>query len=224
MRALLFAIAFVAGGLALWLWLTQGQLGPDGIAARQPAVPMVSVLVAARDIPAETPLTEADLRWAPLPEASVVEGMATQTAQPEADRQVAGLAAAQPIAAGAPIFAATLRAPGGAGLAARLQADRFALAIVVSDASAVGGLVLPGDRIDLLRSRAANGAPLPQAEVIARDLRVLAVDQALVAPAEAVGITARTLTLELTEAQVPQIAAANAGGGLSVALRGRKAD
>lgn len=211
MRMLLFAVALVAGGSAYWLWLTQSGLGPDSPAA---VSQQLRVLVAARDIAAGTVMAEGDLAWSDIPASDLGAGMAVQATDPEAGTRLIGTPAATALAAGDPVLTATA-GKAADRLADMVSPDHRAFAIVVSEASAAGGLVQPGDRIDLLQTR--NGAGGLSAEVIAGDLLVLAVDQRLT-PATATP-PARTLTLDLTLQDLPRISAAASAGGLSVALR-----
>ena len=97
------------------------------------------------------------------------------------------------------------------------------MSIVVSEATAAGGLVVPGDRVDLIQTQGRTAGEALTARIIARDLPVLAVDQAMTRLAETTALPGRTLTLQVSEALVPEIAAANAAGGLSVALRAARA-
>jgi pilus assembly protein CpaB len=214
MRILLFAVALIAGGAAYWLWLTQASMLP----AASGVTSVSRVLTAARDIPAGAVVSVEDVAWADIQSSRVSAGMRLQINEPEADKLVVGLKAQEAFASGDPILWTALDKGGATALGASLAADKRAFAIVVSEASAVGGLVLPGDRIDLVQNTSSGGTI--SAEVIATDLRVLAVDQQLAPAAGQVAMPGRTLTLELTIAQVPLISAANARGGLSVVLRG----
>ena len=215
MRLMLFVVALIAGGAAYWLWLTQGRLVPVP-ADMAVAAQSVRVLVAAQDIAEDAVIAETDVAWADLPVTDLAAGMSLQGTEPDAAQRIVGTVAHSAIVAGAPILRPAVERAAGSTLADLVGADKRAFAIVVSEASAVGGLVQPGDRIDLLQVRAQQGGAV--SEIIAENLMVLAVDQRL---APEIGAAAgRTLTLELTPDELRKISAAASAGGLTVALRG----
>lgn len=236
LRPLLFLIALASGAAALSLWLDlPGRMGPaltvsDAPGPATPATPAgpVEALVALRDLAPGERLDTGSVGWAEVrPDAPAAAGLTLRSAMPDAPTEVLGLSVMQAVPAGGAVLWGNLTSAGEGGgdgaLAARIAPDHFALAIVVSEATAAGGLILPGDRVDLLALRGEPGGAR-RAEVIAADVGVLAVDQTLQRPAGAGGLPGRTLTLELTAEQVPLIGAANAAGGLSVALRSARRD
>lgn len=208
MRILLFAVALIAGGMAYWLWLTQASLVPTP-AALSSGVQGVRVLVAAQDIAAGATLAEADMVWAEIPAKDLATGMSVQGNDPDAGKRMVGARVLIAVAAGAPILRDAVMGGGGQSLADLVAPDKRAFAIVVSEASAVGGLVQPGDRIDLIQTSTSAGKPV--AQVLVENLLVLAVDQRLSAMSEAA--PARTLTLELTPQEMTTISAAATLGG-----------
>lgn len=120
-------------------------------AAPAQAAPTVSIVVAARDIPARTALTAADLKLAKLdpayaPPAAIKE-----------PKEVIGKILVQPVYVGEPIisakFAPTERAftvfPPGVEVQPGSPAYRI-MVISVPDNNAVGGIIVPGDNVDIM--------------------------------------------------------------------------
>ena len=126
-------------------------------AAPPPAVPTVAVLVAAREIPAKTTLTAADLR---LQQFNVDAKPAAALAKPE---DAVGQITVQNISVGEPILPGKFSDPkkpsfvvmppdliGPNGAPAANSPNYRAMSITVPDASAVGGAIEVGDIVDVV--------------------------------------------------------------------------
>ena len=122
-----------------------------------PVIPTTQVLVAAREIPAKTTLTAADLR---VQEYNLDSKPAAALTAPEA---AIGMVTVTPISVGEPILASKFSDPKNPVFvvipASALTADGAikadtpnfrAMSITVPDANAVGGSVLVGDLVDLM--------------------------------------------------------------------------
>lgn len=120
-------------------------------AAPAAVVPTVDVLVAARDIPARTALTAADVKVAKF------EQSYAPPAGLKDPKEVVGKILLQPVYVGQPIvaaeFAPTERAftvfPPGEEVTPGSPAYRI-MTINVADPSAVGGILVPGDNVDIM--------------------------------------------------------------------------
>lgn len=123
-----------------------------------PAPETVPVLVAAHDLPAGTPLAEADLATVELPPEAVPAGIVEQA-------QAVGRTTTGPVRRGEPVTDARLVAPslldGYPG--------RVAVPVRIPDAGVVA-LLRVGDRIDLVATDPRSGST----EVVGADLPVLA--------------------------------------------------
>lgn len=138
------------------------------------------MLVAARDLPAGTVLTSADLVDAQVPPGVVPDGA---VASPE------GRVLAAPLRAGEPVTDVRLV---GRGMAAALPDDRVAVPIRLSDAGQVA-LLAEGDRITLLATDPRAGTTVevaPDALVVAIPDPRHAGDDALPGRLVVVGLTA----------------------------------
>ena len=139
--------------------------------------------------------------------------------------EIAGAVVHERINKGEPVLMAKLVRPGERGfLAAVLEPGMRAVSIAVDSVSANSGLVLPGDRVDIIltQSISSNGAGRSHVgETIARAVRVLAVGTSLNAPQDSKDVNDRpsTVTLEVTPKQAEAVAVAAALGEIKLALR-----
>lgn len=222
MRPVLLFAALLSASAALWLWLgsPMGAVRPGNTAVEgRVDGPASVVLVAARDLAPGQVLTDADVAWAEVAGGIAVDGMTRRDQVPDAMTRVAGMTTNVAIASGKPVVWSALSSSSAQTLAARIAPGKFAYSIVVSEATAAGGLILPGDRIDILATQPRTATEGPRTTVIAQDIPVLAVDQAMSAATNAAAAPARTLTLELDAATLTVISTAAVSGGLSAALR-----
>ena len=127
---------------------------------------------------------------------------------------------------GEPILMAKLVRPGERGfLAAVLLPGMRAISVGVDAVSANSGLVLPGDRVDLILTQNLGGdgsaGRAHVAETIARAVRVLAVGKDLNAPQDSKDVNDRpqTVTLEVTPKQADKISVATSMGQIKLSLR-----
>lgn len=221
MRAIFLLASVVSALAALWLWLDlpvalHGQ--PASITTSQPSPATRQVaLLAARDLSAGTRITGEDMIWTEITSADT--GLITRDRMPDATALIAGLTLRGAIAAGTPLLWDNLSSQTEAALSARIAPGKFAYSITVTEATAAGALILPGDRIDLLGTITSPGSNQRQIEVIAADLPVLAVDQTMTRPSDASTAPNRTLTIEVDLPQIKTIITAGQAGGLTVALR-----
>src|SRR3954452_12489027 len=174
--------------LAAALTATAVAAGVPAVAAPPPAE--ISVLVAARDLPAGTVLTPGDLTSAAFAPGSVPAGLA-----PDAS----GRTLAAPMRAGEPVTDARLVGPA----LTEGYPGRAAVPVRLPDAG-MAGLLRVGDRIDLV-SADPQGA---SAEVVAADVPVLALPDT---PTEvgAAGLTGRLVVVGAERGDVSRIADAS---------------
>jgi pilus assembly protein CpaB len=130
-----------------------------------------------------------------------------------ADKRVALRA----IAPNEPILPEKISGPGGRlVLSASLTPGMRAVSLRSNDVAGVAGFVLPGDRVDILLTRAAGASQVTQ--VLAENVRVLGVDQ-LDDEAANKPQVARAVTVEVKPDQAQAISLAQAVGQVSLTLR-----
>jgi pilus assembly protein CpaB len=198
---------------------------PAAAAAAMPTPVMVSLLTAARDIPAGSLLKPADLAAKQVPQASVPAG-ATMDTEDER-RALYGAMVRRSMVSGDLVRLADALRPGDHGfLAAVLKGDTRAVTVGVDATSGTAGLIWPGDRVDLILTQTIADPSLPigrriVAETVVSDARVIAIDQRMVEGAANSGPTpeARTVTLEVDKEAAQGVQVAVRLGRLSLSVR-----
>jgi pilus assembly protein CpaB len=213
--------------------------------AAAPAKPMTQVLVAKHDLAVGARLAEADIDWQAWPSDSVNAAFITNGATPpkaegamaqakaavtgqiiggDPAKALEGAIVRDPILAGEPITTRKIVRGGDGGyLSVVLTPGKRAVAVPVSADTTAGGFILPGDRVDVLATRdgpmPSGGGRVIVGETVLRNVRVLALDQKTAADKDAKTLIAATATLEVGGAEAEALAAAKAGGPVTLALR-----
>jgi pilus assembly protein CpaB len=167
----------------------------------------------------------------PIAESSVTAEMVVADEAGEA--LLTGSVARQALAPGVPIARSAIVQPGDRGfLAAVLPKGKRAISIPISEISGISGLVLPGDRVDIILTYSVSGnvidaeRDIRASETVETNLRVLALDQRMNSEAKIPNkdgdlVTppiAKTATLEVTPEQAELITLATQLGELSLVL------
>jgi pilus assembly protein CpaB len=223
-RIVVLGIALAAGGLAAYMVSRSEVKQP--VAVEAPQLQTVDVLVAKSDIGLGQTVKPEDLQWLTWPAANASGAFIRRNDRPDADRQLIGSIARFPFFAGEPIREQKLVKANGSGfMAAILPTGMRAISTEISPETGAGGFILPNDRVDVIlthRDKNPNATgtnDVVNSEIILRNVRVLAIDQA---PKEKDGQNAligRTVTLELKSEQAEALARARQSGTLSLALR-----
>lgn len=210
------------------------------------------ILVAAVPLRTGTLLRADDVKWQgwteKVPTDAIVRPNSEELkAKPNADAKILvnvyGAVLRQRVESGEPVLSTAVVKPGDRGfLAAVLAPGHRAITIGVTAVSGAAGLVFPGDHVDLILTQvfANNQEPLSRravGETIARNLRVLAIDEKLQQPTPEPTETgpvagrsisqpeynphgAHSVTLEVLPKQAEIIDVAANLGTLSLTLRG----
>jgi pilus assembly protein CpaB len=111
-------------------------------------------------------------------------------------------------------------------MAAILPSGMRAVSTEIAPETGAGGFILPNDRVDVLLTRhihnpdPSGGTPdIVLTEVVLRNVRVLAIDQAPKEKDNQNTLIGRTVTLELKPEQDTVLASSRQAGTLSLALR-----
>src|ERR1700736_5933124 len=222
-RIVVLTIALGAGGVAAYLASGSDNkpLPTEPVAQLQ----TVDVLVAKSDIGLGQSVAPENLQWQTWPAATASNNFIRRNERPEATKEVSGSIARAPFLAGEPIREPKLvRANGSGFMAAILPSGMRAISTEISPETGAGGFILPNDRVDVILSKREknpdrSGPDTISSEIILKNVRVLAIDQA---PKEKDGqnaVVGKTVTLELKPEQAETLARARQSGTLSLALR-----
>jgi pilus assembly protein CpaB len=229
-RVVLLIIALAAGGGAAWLALAmQGDATATVIVEPTRHAPTQDVLVASADLGQGQALTKDSMRWQSWPESALNPAYIGRSARPDALETLAGSKARNRIISGEPIREENLVPLNAGFLSAMLPSGKRAVAVRISAENTAGGFILPHDRVDVLHTVATQGEGEGQKQsvsrTILRNVTVLAIDQSVdekkpdEKDKEKMVVVGKTATLELDPLQTENLAAAEATGMLSLALR-----
>lgn len=188
----------------------------------RPAGPVM--LVAARALPAGSLLAESDFVWSPAdPSADPTSVFVQERARPSGLR---GALLLEAVAAGRPVSRHGVVKPTESRFVPlALRAGYRAVSVAIDPATAVGGFISAGDRVDVIYTDAlddqSQAAVLKQrnwSETVATGVRVLSMESS-VDPETQLPKAGGTATLEATPAQAEAIALAGAMGKLTLTLR-----
>jgi pilus assembly protein CpaB len=233
-RTVLILLALLSG-VAVTIVALFGTQAPPATATAPVAAP--SVVVATVPIQTGELIKPTALSFAPktgdLPSTGTFNRplAARPEEQEEADHkainEITGSVARHRFDPGDPIGRASVVKPGDSGfLAAVLQPGMRAITIGVTPVTGTGGLIYPGDRVDIILTQTfpatdSNLGRRSVGETVADNLRVLAIDQQLqvTAPPNGEGKLARTVTVEVEPREAEKIEVATKLGELSLTIR-----
>ena len=219
--AALMALGIAGFGGVLWM-----SAAPSRHEAAQAAPVRVTVLTMNQALPAGSLLKPGDLTSREIDQADMPPGGNPDSA--EIRRGLNGAMLRRSVGVGDMVLSGDVTRPGDHGfLAAVLQPGTRAVTVGVDAISGSAGLIWPGDRVDVILTQTLEGKDIPlsrrvSAETVLHDIRVIAIDQRLVqgaAPGGPESQTARTVTLEVTEAQAARVTIATRIGHLSLSVR-----
>lgn len=232
MRIFLMTLAalLVAGSSGYYLLLGL-RPAPQPVAAAEPVevAPPVEVYVPAAALAAGTILLPEHLSRMPVEKGAVTPEMIVTG--DEGQTLLVGSVARQVLAAGVPIARSAVVQPGERGfLAAVLPRGKRAISIPIGEVAGISGLLMPGDRVDIILTYSVPGASIDAerdiraSETVLSNLRVLALDQRLQEASSTAANSpearpiARTATLEVEPAQAEMLTLATQLGELSLVL------
>lgn len=204
-------------------WIASQRAQPTIITQQAPEPQGIKVLVAKIALPTGVFIQEEQLRWQLWPNDDVPENYLTEE---EIDvEELYGAVVRRGFTPGEPITPKRVIRPGERGfLAAVLRPGFRAIAIRVTATSGVSGLVVPGDRIDIILTHTvtdrtgAEAVERRASETVLENVRVLAIDQTVDETSNEPNY-AKNFTLEVTPKQAEMISVVRELGGLSISLR-----
>lgn len=230
---ILMLLAVLLAGIVQWaVSARRVDATPVAQAAPPPAPALVAV---ARALPPGHLILNADLTELAWPAKDLPAGAIVANSVPA--RALVGSVTRRALADGELVLATAVLRPGDRGfLASVISPGHRAIAIAVEAATAAGGLIWPGDRVDLILTHEIrdDSVPLGQrvfSQTILSDARILSTDQTLApaaqvpaetpatATASARPAVPATVTLEVTPAEAERVTVAGTLGTLQLTLR-----
>ena len=237
-RVVLIGFALLLASAAGWmvkhyLAAQKEQLAEMAASMKPVAAPSpgTEVLVVRDTVDIAGVVSSGSLRWQLWPSDGVNSRYITRTARPDAIDKLSGAAARQPLYAGEPVTEEKLvLKQSGSFLAATLPEGGRAVAVKVDEATGLSGLILPGDRVDVILTHdipvheddGHGGNSIVKrfvSEVIASDLRVVAIDQEIHHDEKATTKVGKTVTLAVNATQAETISLGRVMGTISLSLR-----
>ncbi|MEK7404861.1 MAG: Flp pilus assembly protein CpaB [Acidobacteriota bacterium] len=177
----------------------------------------VRVVAATRDLPPGTRIRKTDLRLASVSQPNVPKGAILDT------RSALDRAVLYPVGANELLTSARLTSLTGAdGISATIEPGKRAIAVPITDASGVAGLIQPRSRVDVLFTRAGSVAEASTITIL-QDIEVLAIGRTTQAlqttTVDPRAPRAATATLLVTPEEARKLELAKNQGKLSLALR-----
>ena len=199
-------------------FLTLNYVGSVSRSAAAQAEPQQRILVAAADIPARATIDRSMLRRVPRGASEI---------EPDAvidPSKAIGAVALVSLPAGSTITSSRIGRPQNLGLGVVLKPGMRAVSIGIDRVKSVGGLIQPGDRVDVIAVPPRAGDETPQARTILRGATVLAagtqMESAAPPPPGAPDVqNLTTVTLAVTPVQADVLASADINATLRLALR-----
>jgi len=224
MLLLTAAIALsLATAMIVRAWVNEARLSAVATGtAEVPKQAVTKVLVATHGLPAGQFLQPNDLEWQDWPDNALNSSYIVSGSRSVDD--LVGSVVRAAISAGEPITDDRLIKKGDRGfLSAIMAPGTRAVTVQLQQTSGLGGLVLPGDHVDVvltavIPSTTPNEPEHRASETVLEDIRVVAIDQKMSDMSNET-VMARSATLEVTPKQAEILALVTDMGKISLTLR-----
>lgn len=240
LRVIIFTmLAFGLSGFGVVAYLATRPAAPvpvvEAVRAPEPVRPppepaKASILVASKALRAGTLVRPEDLTTQVVTAAAAPAGAVPATIEGRAS--LVGAMLRRSYQGGEPLVSGTMLQTTDRGfLAAVLAPGTRAMSVAVDPVLSAGGLVWPGDHVDMVLTQSIESPNTSLGrrvvgETVLTDLRVVAVDRALVqgAVSDTAEVTSsntgpRTVTVEVTPPQAERLAVASRIGRISLSIR-----
>lgn len=212
-RLIILGVAVAAAGGAGYVAKNKMAAPPPEIIVEQraPAIDLKEVLVLHRDVAMGETLGDA-LGWQSWPSDGVSEHFITRDGNPEALEKYRNSIARVAMYSGEPLRTFKLIGEGQSFMSSILPSGYRAVATQIAADTSAGGFILPNDYVDVIMTRRSDTATATSGfvtETILKNIRVLAIDQAIQEDEEGRKVkVGETATLELTPRQAEIITVA----------------
>lgn len=212
----------LATAMIVRAWVNEARLSAASTSPIEVKQAVTKILVATHALPAGQFLQPNDMQWQPWPDNGMNASYIAEGSRALED--LTGSVVRAAISAGEPITDDRLIKKGDRGfLSAIMAPGTRAVTVQLQQNAGLGGLVLPGDHVDVVLTAVipGNGPSDPEhraSETVLEDIRVLAIDQKMSDMSNET-VMARSATLEVTPKQAEILALVSDMGKLSLTLR-----
>lgn len=212
----------LATAMIVRAWVNEARLSGNAGTADIPKAAVVKILVATHGLPAGQFLQPNDLEWQSWPQDAINASYILSGSRTVDD--LVGSVVRAGIAGGEPITDARLIKKGDRGfLSAIMAPGTRAVTVQLQQTTGLGGLVLPGDHVDVVLtanvpSGVQNEPEHKASETVLEDIRVIAIDQKMSDMSNET-VMARSATLEVTPKQAEILSLVAEMGKLNLTLR-----
>jgi pilus assembly protein CpaB len=214
------AVAILLGLIAVILVRNYLAATPQARVPGGAAMATTPVVVASQPLARGVALQPSLLKVVNYPQSDVPASSFHSIAELTGDKDGARLTL-RSIVADEPILTGSVSEPGGKlNLSTVLEDGMRAISVRSNDVAGVGGFVLPGDRVDVLLTRAVGNGDRAHSvtQALAENALVLGVDQSDNAEANK-PVVAKAVTVEVTPDQAQAISLGQSVGTITLALR-----
>lgn len=178
-------------------------------------IPVVPVVVAAKDIPEGGAIDRVLVTTAMWPKTTVPEGAYSVL------DSVVGRVVRVNVFVGEAIVPGRLAPSGtGPGLELKIPPGERAMAVRINDVAGIAGMIQPNSRVDILVNIGDPSTNKQVAKLFMENMRVLAIGTEIQRDAGGKPISAATVTLAVTPEQAERLAVAMNQGTIALVLRG----
>ena len=210
---LVLILAIVSGSLAGYSALRYLQDRSTPLLIASPPEKTQSVVVATRDLPLGSTLTENDVQVVAWPASATPVGYATSVAE------VVGRSLITDITLNEPVLAAKLADTGLHGMIPLIEPGMRALSVKVDEVVGVAGFVTPGTRVDVILIMQPPGERESTGKVILQNIQALAANQQITEGENGQPIVSTVVTVLVAPDQAEKLALAATKGRIQMALR-----
>jgi pilus assembly protein CpaB len=205
-------LAIVSGSVAAWSAVRYLQDRPAPLIAGEPTA-TVPVVVAAREVPLGTKLSEEDLQLVQWPQDALPAGVAT------ASEEVIGRSVISDLQVNEPVLASKLADTGLFGMIPLIPEGMRALSVKVDEVVGVAGFVTPQTRVDVILIMQPPGQRESVSKVILQNIRALAANQQITESQDGQPVVSTVVTVLVTPEEAEKLALAATEGRIQMALR-----
>lgn len=223
-RLMILGVAVAAAGGAGYVAKNMSAPPPAQVVEagpQQPQIELTDVLVLTGDVPIGG-IVESNVSWQSWPSDALNPNFITRSTEPDGPEKYKNAVARLALYSGEPLRKSKLIGEGQSFMSAVLPSGMRAVATTISADTSAGGFILPNDYVDVIMTRRADGGATGfTTETILKNIRVLAIDQAIQEDEEGKRVkVGETATLELTPQQAEIITVAQQmADRLTLALR-----